>query len=103
MFFRGLKLTAIFAQLGRNKIEIEGAIKFSFIPHARNLLCRSFPFRFWIRGERRESVFVQGPAAFEGAVTHLDVMLFAPGEIIERERILSRANHAQIALNAGTK
>ena len=52
---------------------------------------------------RRDSIFIKRPAALQGAISHDDVVLFAPGKIIERERILRPAHDTQIALNAGAQ
>ena len=103
MIGRRFKFAAIFAQLRRNKIEIEGAIKFHFIANLRNPGGRSFFARTRRGGRGCEAIFVQRPTAFERAIPQLDVVLLAAGEIIKGKGIFGRADHAQVALNLGAK
>jgi len=55
---------------------------------------------FGIDWRLTEPIFVQGPAALQRPAPHLDVMLLAPGKIIQRERIFRRCHHPQVALNS---
>ena len=107
MVFRGFEFAAVFAQFRRNKIERESAIQIRFLPNRWDLNCRlsNYPpgsglFRSRIGRQARQPVFIQGPAALQRAAAHLDVVFLAPGEVIERERILVRVDDAKIALNA---
>src|SRR5437016_1507249 len=82
MFFRGFELAAIFPHLRRNEIKIESAIELCFITHFWNLrrrLLLFLGFRIW--RQRRETVFVQSPAALQRAAAQLDVVFLVPGEI----------------------
>src|SRR2546430_12638810 len=83
MFFRSFKFAAIFTQLRRNEIEIESAIKFGLIAHLRNFLCPSFLFRFRIWRRRRETIFIQRPAALQRAAAQPDIVLLISSEISE--------------------
>ena len=103
MLFRRVEFTAVFAQLRRNEIEIKSAIKSGFVANARNPDGRSFLSRSGIGRSRGEAVFVQRPTALQRATAHLDVMLFAAGEVIQRKRIFSQTNDPQVALDPGTK
>ena len=106
MVFGRLEFAAVFAQLRRNKIEIERAIQVPFHPRTAEFsavrLFSPGPL-LWIGRQRRKPIFIQGPTAFQRAAAHLDVVLLAAGKVIERERIFGRADHAQIALNAGAQ
>ena len=103
MFFRRVEFAGVFAQLRRNEIEIERAIKSSFVANPRNLDGRSFLSRSGIGRSRRETIFVQRPTALQRAAAHLDVVLFAAGEVIQRKRIFSQTDDAQVALDPGAK
>src|SRR6266436_6684948 len=103
MFFRRLEFAAVFAQLRRNEIEIERAIKSSFVANARNPDGRSFLSRSGIGRSWGEMVFVQRPSALQRAAAHLDVVLFAAGEVIQRKRIFRQTDDTQVALDPGTK
>src|ERR1700737_3062517 len=101
MFFGSFKFSAVFPQLRRNKIEVERAIKTSFISNFRNRNLRFFLARFRIDRRGSKPILVERPTALQRATAHLDVVLFAAGEVVEREWVLGRAHDAQIALDPG--
>ena len=108
---RRLEFAAVFAQLRRDVIQTERAIEIG----SRRESSESFELaampRFGVRRSVRrrsgaavaEAIFVQRPAALQRATPDDDVVLLAPGKIIQRKRIFRRAHHPQIALNAGTQ
>ena len=105
-----LEFSAVLPQLRRDVIELERAVEIGFLADDRNRLFpgRDAALRRPVSAARRpylnwrlaEPVFVQRPAALQGAVSHHDVVLLASGKIIERERIFRRTDHAQVALNS---
>jgi len=50
-----------------------------------------------------ETIFVHVQPRCRARLRTTNVVLFAPGKIIERERIFRRRHHPQIALNPGTQ
>src|SRR5437773_12365301 len=102
MVLRRLKLATILTQLRRNKIETERTIQFAFVANLWNFLGRSFLACFRLRWKEREAIFVQRPAVFERAISHLDIVFLTAGKIIEGERIFGATHYTHIALNAGT-
>jgi len=87
----------------RSLFQIERAIEIRFVTDHRNFLRYLALFGLGIRRCFAEPIFIQRPAALERATPQHDIVLFAPGKIIEREWILGRAHDAQIALNAGAQ
>ena len=92
---RGGKLAVILAQFGRHVGQVQ---------RLKNLLLRAArqPQRriagFFRRA--KHPVFIEPQPAGNRALTHDDVVFFAPGEIRERERILFVRHDSQIGLDA---
>src|SRR5438132_14137429 len=103
MFFRSLKFAAILAQLWRNKVEAQRSIELGFISNLRDFYWGFSLARFGIDRRGSKPIFIQRPTALQGATAHLDVVLFAAGEVVESERVLGRAYDPQIALDSGAK
>ena len=78
-------------------------IKFRFVADPWDFLHRFRPSRSLFCRQNSETIFVESPPAFQGAVAHFDVVLLAAGKIIQRERVFVRANHAQITLDPGSE
>ena len=100
MFFGGFEFAAVLSQFRRHEIESKRAVQIRFVANRWNLPRQLLFFGLRIRRQLRQPVFVQRPAALEGATAHLDVVFLAPGKIIERKRIFRRTDHTQIALNS---
>ena len=47
-----------------------------------------------------QAVLIQGPAAFQGALAHGDVVLLAAGEVVQGKREVGTRHRAQVALQA---
>ena len=91
----GLELAHILTQFRLDKVEPERAVEVGLLADFRHGLRLHLRFI-----ERPESVFVQRPAACEGALPHHDVVLFRSGEIVHREGKLRVLYHAQVRLDA---
>src|SRR4029077_8503814 len=95
-----LELAAVFPELWRNVIKIDSVIEFDLVTNLRYGRYRfcdrpsGSDLCLRIGRQRREAIFIQGPAAFKRAAAQLDVVLLVPGKIDEGERILRRGDDA---------
>ena len=83
-------LSLVLAKLGRDEIEIQRLVELLLIADCGGLL------RPLGHGE---AVLVERPTAIQSTATETDVVLLAPCEIDERERILLGFHHTEIALH----
>ena len=103
MAFGRCEFAAVFPQLCRDEIKANGLIKLGLIADHRDFR-RGLLFCFRRgHGQRGQAILIQGPAAFERAVAHLDVVFLAAGEVIQGEGVFGRLDHAKIALNPGVQ
>ena len=87
---RRLELAAVLAQFRLDIIETKQIIDPSLVVDLGNFRC--------VRLDRRESVFVERPPAVLGQPAQHDVVLLAPGEIHEGERILLVGDNPEVGL-----
>jgi hypothetical protein len=84
----------IFPEFGRDEIEIESAVETGFVVDWGDGLEELATFG------GGEAIFIEGPAAFEGAGAHLDIMLFAAGEVVQGKGKFGPGDEAEVTLEA---